>query len=306
MFSLLRSATGIRQERDKPRHSIRPVHHDGRPRTAIVGYLSKPQKDTAGKRLPVVLFVQGSGSQSLWVKNGDRIGGGLQNLVLRLAKDRARVVVVEKPGVQFLDCPKQPGTAIEGSREFLVEHTLPRGAEANAAALKAVLSQPEIDSSRVLVMGHSEGGIVAARIAAEMPAVTHAAPLGCGGVTQLYSLAELARRSAPPGQAVAAMQSVYDEWAKIQARPDSIEDFWMGHPYRRWSTFLRNSVVAKLKKSHAKIYLCTAPPTKPTLFRPLTSCVLSFWRRAEPSRQSASKAATTASAPPDQRDSQTR
>jgi pimeloyl-ACP methyl ester carboxylesterase len=151
----------------------------------IVGYLSKPQKDTAGKRLPVVLFVQGSGSQSLWVKNCDRIGGGLQNLVLQLGKDRARVVVVEKPGVKFLDWPKQPGTATDGSREFLFEHTLPRWAEANAAALKAVLSQPEIDSSRIIVMGHSEGGLVAARIAADMPAVTHVAPLGCGGVTQL-------------------------------------------------------------------------------------------------------------------------
>ncbi len=222
---------------------------------AIVGYLSKPPKDTAGKRLPVVLVVQGSGSQSLWAKNGGRVGGGPQNLILRVAKDRARVVAVEKPGVQFLDWPKQPGTATEGSRKFLLEHTLPRWAEANAAALKAVLSQPEIDSSRVLVMGHSEGGLVAARVAAEMPAVTHVAPLGCGGVTQLYSLAELARRSAPAGQGAAAMQSVYDQWAKIQAKPESIEDFWMGHPYRRWSTFLRHSVVAELMRSHSRIYI---------------------------------------------------
>ena len=51
------------------------------------------------------------------------------------------------------------------------------------------------------------------------------------------------------------MQSVYDQWAKIQAKPDSIEDFWMGHPYRRWSTFLRHSVVAELKRSHARIYI---------------------------------------------------
>ena len=105
-----------------------------------------------------------------------------------------RVLVVEKPGVSFLDEPKQPGTATEASKEFLEEHTLPRWGEANAAALKAVLAQPDIDASRVLVTGHSEGGIVAARVAGELSKVTHVSPVGCGGATQLFSLAELARR----------------------------------------------------------------------------------------------------------------
>jgi hypothetical protein len=29
----------------------------------------------------------------------------------------------------------------------------------------------------------------------------------------------------------------------------------MGHPCRRWSSFLRHSVVAELKRSHARIYI---------------------------------------------------
>jgi dienelactone hydrolase len=157
--------------------------------------------------------------------------------------------------VTFLDAPKQPGTATEASKEYLEEHTLPRWGEANVAALKAVLAQPDIDGSRVLVTGHSEGGIVAARVAAELPKVTHVAPLGCGGATQLYSLVELARRRAPEGQGVAAMERVYADWAKIQAKPESIEDFWMAHPYRRWSSFLKHSVIEELKRSKAKIYL---------------------------------------------------
>lgn len=218
----------------------------------ITGYLSKPAKEEA---LPVILFVQGSGSQSLWVKRGERVGGGLQNMLIQLAKGRARVVAVEKPGVAYLDWPERPGSAEGGPEEFLREHTLPRWAEANVAALKAVLAQPGIDASRVLVIGHSEGGIVAARVAAEVPGVTHVAALGCGGVTQLFSLAELARRRAPEGQGEAAAQQVYDEWAKILAKPDSIEDFWMGHPYRRWSSFLKDSVVDELKRARAKIYI---------------------------------------------------
>ena len=50
-------------------------------------------------------------------------------------------------------------------------------------------------------------------------------------------------------------QVVYDEWAKILAKPDSIDDFWMGYPYRRWSTFLKSSVIDELKRGKAKVYL---------------------------------------------------
>jgi len=118
-----------------------------------------------------------------------------------------------------------------------------------------VLARPDIDPKRVLAVGHSEGGIVAARVAGELPAVTHVAPLSCAGVSQLFSLAELARRRAPEGRGDAAVQAVYDEWAKILARPDSIDDFWLGHPYRRWSTFLKSSVIDELKRGKARVYL---------------------------------------------------
>src|SRR5262245_37097695 len=203
----------------------------------ITAYLSRPRAGDSEKRVPLILFSSGSGCQSVWTRHENQVNSGLQGLIYQLAKGRARVLVVEKPGVKPLDMPKRMGGATEGSREFLEEHTLPRWATAHAAALKAVLARKDIDPKRVLVVGHSEGGIVAARVAAEVPAVTHVAPLSCAGVSQLFSLAELARRRAPAGRGDAAVQSVYDEWAKILAKPESIDDFWLGHPYRRWSTF---------------------------------------------------------------------
>lgn len=235
----------------------------------ITFYLSKVKEDKEAKR-PVVLFVQGSGCQSLFKKQGDRIGGGIQNLLLQEAKGRVRVLVVEKPGVKFLDDPQRPGSAIGASEEFLKEHTLPRWGEANAAALRAVWTLPGIDPSRTLVMGHSEGGLVAARVAAELPAVTHVASLAGGGPTQLFSIVEFVTLPRPGETAEEAgkrRQSVYDEWAKIQADPDSIEKFWLGHPYRRWSTFLKHSVIAELLRGKARIYLAqgTADTSQPHL-----------------------------------------
>ena len=43
-----------------------------------------------------------------------------------------------------------------------------------------------MDAARTLVIGHSEGGIVAAYVAAKLPKVTHVASLAGGGPTQLF------------------------------------------------------------------------------------------------------------------------
>src|SRR5262245_50062915 len=224
----------------------------------ITFYLSTPPKEEGDARKPVALFIQGSGCQSLFRKRDERIVGGYQNLLLQEAKGRARILVVEKPGVKFLDAPARPGSAEGASDEFLKEHTLDRWAEANAAALRAVWTLPGIDATRSLAVGHSEGGIVAARVAAELPRVTHVASLAGGGPTQLFDLAELRGRARPddkPGDAERRMREVYDEWGKILNDPDSPAKSWLGHPYRRWSSFLKHSVTEELLRTKARVYL---------------------------------------------------
>ncbi|MFN0055736.1 MAG: dienelactone hydrolase family protein [Planctomycetales bacterium] len=224
----------------------------------VTFYLSRvPAKEKNGRK-PIALFIQGSGCQSLFSQSGEHIFGGLQDLLLVAAQGRVRVLVVEKPGVKFLDAPPRPGSAEGSSEEFRTEHTLPRWAEANVAALRACWTLPGIDPDRTLVVGHSEGGIVAARIAALVPQVTHVASLSGGGPSQLFDLVELQRQPRPndkPGDAEQRVQGVYDEWARIQADPDSITQSWLGHPYRRWSSFLKHGVTDELLRSQAKVYL---------------------------------------------------
>jgi dipeptidyl aminopeptidase/acylaminoacyl peptidase len=234
----------------------------------ITFYLSEPPKEGADGKLPVVLLVPGSGCQSLFRKLGDKVVGGLQNLLLPEAMGRARILVVEKPGVKYLDSPARPGSAQGASEEFLKEHTLPHWTEANRAALRAAWTLPGVDSSRTLAVGHSEGGIVVARLAAEEPRVTHVASLSAGGPTQLFDLAESQGRARPgdkPGDAARRRQQVYDEWARIRKDPESITKFWLGHPYRRWASFLPHSVTEELLRSKARIYLAqgTADTTIP-------------------------------------------
>jgi uncharacterized protein (TIGR03067 family) len=229
---------------------------DGFDRT-ITFYLSQPPTKAAEK-LPVAVFIQGSGCASVFSERAGQVYGGMQNLLQAAAKGRVRVLVVEKPGVAFGTVPKSPGSAEEGSAEFRREHTLPRWVEAVNAAVLATHRLEDVDWTRTLVVGHSEGGIVAAHVAAANPLVSHVAVLAGGGPTQLFDLTELASQALPGDRstddALGRVQAIRDGWAKVLADPDRADQFWLGHPYRRWSSFLKSSTIEGLLASRASVF----------------------------------------------------
>ncbi len=209
---------------------------------------------------PIAVFLQGSGGGSLFGELPDgRRYGGLQNILLTLADGRFRVLCVEKPGVAFLSQATPPGSAEGCTDEFKREHTPERWTAAIVAATRAARALPGIDTSTLLIAGHSEGGDMAAHVGAAMPEATHIAILSAGGPTQLFDMAELARREQTPGENAADREArvdgVYETWARIMQDPDSIEKSEWGHPNRRWSTFMKASPVQSALKCNAKFFL---------------------------------------------------
>ena len=159
----------------------------------------------------------------------------------------------------MLEHPNRSGTAKKCSLKFLEEHTLPRWAEAINASLRAAQTLSDIDPLKTLVIGHSEGGIIATRVAAENSNVSHIGLLSTNGPTQLFDLVQTARDSGGVDeswqQKEERVREVYSLCARVLADPDSIARFAWGHPYRRWSSFLETSTLDKLLRSRARVYL---------------------------------------------------
>jgi dienelactone hydrolase len=207
--------------------------------------------------------VQGSGSQSLFFEvdtpNGTRIvSGGPEAAVMKCARDRVRVLAVEKPGVEFLVQQEQPGGAEEGSAMFCREHTLPRWVEALHAAVEAAADLPGVDARAVLALGHSEGAMVVCHLPARNARVTHVASFAGGGPTQLYDLLHLAREGKlgpPDGDAASRVAWLTAEWKKVLAAPDADDQFFLGHPHRRWTTFATAATIPTLLASKAAVFL---------------------------------------------------
>lgn len=208
--------------------------------------------------LPLVVSVLGSGAYSNFIERNGRILDA-HRTQREVFGSQAHVLIVEKPGISFLEQHSNPGIATEGSLEFRREHTLERWAEAISAAFRAAYKLPFADRSKVLLVGHSEGALTVARVAAMNPQITHVASLAGSGPTQLFDFLESARNgtlydSLPKDPARQVTQLLADV-AAIRADPNDPDKFWFGHPYARWSSFLNTSAAEELSKTDARIFL---------------------------------------------------
>ncbi len=224
----------------------------GRP---ISFYLSE-SAGGAGE-LPLLVYVQGSGCGSHFATvNGQTVSTTGHSLVERTARGRARTLIVEKPGVSYLDAPNNPGSAEDSTSEFRREHTLDRWATAVLGAIHDAWERDGVDPSRTLVVGHSEGGIVAARIAAMEPRITTVGVLAGEGATQLYSLVRHARAghfASGIEDADRRVAWIVDGYRRVLADPDNPDAMFFGHPHLRWSTFCVTSPAEQLRDAEASV-----------------------------------------------------
>lgn len=226
-----------------------PGKHFTRYRSAgdspVTFYVS--ERPTSGARVPLIVWVQGTGCSSHFELRDEHIWSGILDLVREAAGDRAAVMAVEKPGVKYLEAG--PERLEDCPAEFWRQYTLESWSSTIATAIEMARKLPGIDGSRVLVMGHSEGGIVAMRVSNVGRGVTHAASLSGGGPTYLFHMAEFMRQ-----KGIDPEHAVYDCWVRTEAEPDSTDKFCWGQTYRQWTSFMRTSIIQEALQSKAKLY----------------------------------------------------
>lgn len=228
------------------------VISDDAGKDSISFYLSE---FSPGSALPLLIYVQGSGNSSLFSKDGTgRISPTSGHITWAYAtKDKAKLLIIEKPGVHFLD---PGGENCEFDKKFSLENWAARIRE----VIRFVITHEKIDTSRIMIAGHSEGGLVAARVAKDLDnLVTHVSILAGEGPSQLYSLYSFAEAGvffdSPQSTPAQRIDSLTRTWKKILAAPHSTQQKFWGFTYLRWSSFLQTSVAAELSHYDGKVLI---------------------------------------------------
>lgn len=213
--------------------------------------------NSSKEHLPLVVFVQGSGMNSLFTKTeSGRIRSEYgHSSLFGISEDKFRILIVEKPGVRYL----QTGP----SKSFDHKFSLESWAETIVNAINYTLINEPIAKDKVLIIGHSEGGLVSSRVARLLnDKVSNVAILAGEGPTQLYSLYKFAAdgtffNTKEHNMPTASERLTYLErnWKEIQFDPFSTEKKFMGFTYLRWSSMLSTSVMEELKHFNNKILL---------------------------------------------------
>jgi len=212
---------------------------------------------TPARKAPLVLMIQGSGCVPNFMGVGTpEAKATIPGWKIIASQGRYAVMAVDKPWQS--DAPQQgPWGAAIGCGDAFIQHfsydswlaTLKR-------ALRHALSRPEVDARRVLVIGVSEGAQMAASLAHEFPEVGEVALVSGGGPTQLFDFAaEIHRGSGSDDDKLKRLQELDASFRDIAADPSSTGKFFMGHPYLRWSSFLKHSQAVELAQTKARVYM---------------------------------------------------
>ncbi len=116
-------------------------------------------------RFPAVVFVSGSGPQD---RDEDTVGPG----GVKLSIFKFMAIALAEKGVASLRCDDRGTAASTGTFDQATLSTFVRDAE---EVVRALRMRPDVDASRIGLIGHAEGGVV-------VPVVAHAEPKTTRGV----------------------------------------------------------------------------------------------------------------------------
>jgi pimeloyl-ACP methyl ester carboxylesterase len=214
----------------------------------VTYYIGHPRKSSA----PILLMIQGSGCMP--VMNIKQTGSysTLFDLLPLAAEGQFTVMAVEKP-FSGASSREQQGTSQSCSAAFNEDFTAERWLVAIQASLKDARESPWVARERALVLGISEGAVMAALLAGRDALVTDVVSIGGSGTTQLFDFVALAYQRC--FDKLPCLHDIQSQVHAINADSSSSTKFAWGHPYKRWTSFFHVDPAEALLRSKARVYL---------------------------------------------------
>ena len=222
-------------------------------------YLSK---ETSMIKKPLLVYLDGSGPHPLFQTFDDGYGSTVV-LDYQTLQNDYRIILISKPGVPFNDKVDSDETGFPFYKEpieYKEKLSFKWRVKSADLIIKKLIQEDKVDTSKVVVIGFSEGAQVGPSLAKSNQYITHLILFGGNGLNQLIDPIINARMKATRGEisemdAQKEVDSLFLEYEKIYTDPTNTDKEWWGHTYKRWSSFTERDPYKDLLELDIPIYM---------------------------------------------------
>lgn len=201
----------------------------------------------------ILLYLQGYGSEPFFRierSKSDSMATIYSSMPFDLDKipKEYALVIVDKKCVPFL----VEGEPLKTAKCFYEHEGLKNRVNQANEVLKYIIKNLIKKPKKVVVIGHSEGTDVVAKLGTINKQITHIGFWAGGGNTQFYDFPMFIRKEVLKGkiteeEAIGSMDTLMMQFKDIMAHENSVDKFWSGNSYKRWSSFSEPSIDNLLK-----------------------------------------------------------
>ena len=220
---------------------------------------------TIDKKKPLIIFIHGSGNEPTFAYHKDlKAYNWAAFMEVGKYKDKFHVIFVSKPGVPLFDTvQKDPinfKTSYKPTKEFNEKYSLEWRAETASLIIDKAITLLPVETKKIVVIGHSQGGQVAPKIAVINKKVTHCVMLNCNSLSHLYDFILQERLAAQKGEksfeeSQKNIDSLFADYKRIFTETDSKTKFFDEETYYRWASFSDETPLENMLKLKIPIYL---------------------------------------------------
>lgn len=157
-------------------------------------------------------------------------------------------VLISKKGIPFIVKTENFKVPVDYYQNESLDYRVWQGNN----VINDIVKKSQIKPKKIIVIGHSEGSDVVAKLGTINKKITDIG-FWCGsGNTQYYDFALLARKEVQKGnlteeQGKIKIDSLLTKLKEIQKNENSIVDYWQENTFRRWSKYSEPSIENLLK-----------------------------------------------------------
>lgn len=211
----------------------------------------------------IIVFFQGSGADPIYqtmtindtIKN-DKNEVTLKPRTVTYSSNMLKLKSIPNDYALILISKKSIPFHVEGEfktpKSFYESEGLKYRAEQGNEVINYVTKNLIVNPKKIIVIGHSEGSDVVAKLGTINKKITHIGFWSGGANTQFYDFALFYRKDAIAGKATEEetkeqLENLFTEIKDIYKYPNNTEKKWLGNSYKRWTEFSEPSIDNLLK-----------------------------------------------------------